>query len=184
MIVSHHINSNNSCYTTANPLVRCSCLHLFFQSECTSHNTTCYCPDVGPCEDYNYDLAFRQIIHPMSSQGLHNHTYYITVNATNNAGLRTTKVIDILIDISPPSVGVVLENVRETVSGEANFTSHDVIHVRWHGFHDEESGVMLYRVVLADRCLTIEEMERADHVTEISDGQSVTLTFPAEGMCR
>ena len=152
------------------------------QTTCnTSNVATCYCPDVGPCENPSHVLPFNQIVNPNNSQVLHHREYYITINVTNNAGLRTTKVIDILIDVSPPSVGVVSEGLSDDVKAEMDFTSHDVIHVRWHGFHDEESGVMLYRVVLADRCLTVNETEEADNVTEITVGQSASLSIPAEG---
>ena len=81
-----------------------------------------------------------------------------------------------MIDVSPPSVGEVSAEASNDV------TSHDAIHVRWHGFHDEESGVKMYRVALADRCLTTEEVQETDNFTEISDGYSVILTALSNGM--
>nr|KAG5704400.1 hypothetical protein BaRGS_031106 [Batillaria attramentaria] len=88
-------------------------------------------------------------------------------------------MMDILIDASPPTVGVVLEGLSDDDEDEMDFTRSRVVHVRWHGFLDHESGILLYRVVLADRCLTDQEMD-SSNATEIEDGNTTTLTFPSE----
>nr|KAG5704398.1 hypothetical protein BaRGS_031104 [Batillaria attramentaria] len=64
-----------------------------------------------------------------------------------NGSLRSKQMIDILIDESPSTVGVVLEGLSDDDQAEMDFTSSDVVHVRWHGFLDHESGILLYRVV-------------------------------------
>nr|KAG5704396.1 hypothetical protein BaRGS_031102 [Batillaria attramentaria] len=100
------------------------------------------------------------------------------VNRLGNA------MIDILIDESPPTVGVVLEGLSDDDRAEMDFTSSDVVHVRWHGFLDHESGILLYRVVLADRCLTDEEMDAADNATEVEGDNMATIRFPSEDYLR
>nr|KAG5704406.1 hypothetical protein BaRGS_031112 [Batillaria attramentaria] len=117
-------------------------------------NSHCYCPAVGECESHQYLFSFANLVHNNSQEGQHHREYYITITATNHASLRSRQMMDILIDESPPTVGVVLEGLSDDDQAEMDFTSSDVVHARWHGFLDHESGILLYRVVLADRCLT------------------------------
>ncbi|KAK7493736.1 hypothetical protein BaRGS_00015065, partial [Batillaria attramentaria] len=141
----------------------------------------CYCPSVGPCEIQQYLFTFTSLGSDNGNTGEHNNTdHSITVTATNHAGLRSRQMMDILIDASPPTVGVVLEGLSDDDEDEMDFTRSRVVHVRWHGFLDHESGILLYRVVLADRCLTDQEMD-SSNATEIEDGNTTTLTFPSEG---
>ncbi|KAK7493722.1 hypothetical protein BaRGS_00015051, partial [Batillaria attramentaria] len=148
-------------------------------SDCT-RISSCYCPSVGPCEIQSYTFKFSNL-NSSKISGHHHREYYITITATNHASLRSRQMMDILIDESPPTVGVVLEGLSDDDQAEMDFTSSDVVHVRWHGFLDHESGILLYRVVLADRCLTNEEMDADTNATEV-DQQTVTvLAFPKEG---
>ncbi|KAK7493734.1 hypothetical protein BaRGS_00015063 [Batillaria attramentaria] len=142
----------------------------------------CYCPSVGPCEIEKYLFNFPSLVSNNTNDGQHHREYYITITATNHASFRSRKMIDILIDESPPTVGVVLEGLSDDDQAEMDFTSSDVVHVRWHGFLDHESGILLYRVVLADRCLTDEEMNAADNATDVEGNTAVVLKFPKEGM--
>ncbi|WAR31728.1 hypothetical protein MAR_034270 [Mya arenaria] len=72
------------------------------------------------------------------------------------AGLSTTEHIDVLVDESPPSKGVVNEGPED--SPDIDYTSGDSILVHWHGFIDHESGIKLYRVGLSDRCLSTQDL--------------------------
>ena len=154
----------------------------FFQTSCSGQQEPCYCPDVGPCENHSYLIAFDKIVHVNNSQGLHHREYYITINVTNNARLRTSQHVDILIDASPPAVGVVMEGLGDDDKAEMDFTSHDVMPVRWRGFKDHESGIMLYRVALAERCLTVGEVEVVENATEVETGNTASLRFPSAGL--
>nr|KAG5689778.1 hypothetical protein BaRGS_011579 [Batillaria attramentaria] len=80
------------------------------------------------------------------------------VNATNSAGLWSTEGLDIFIDETPPSVGVVMEMPNDGGANEINKTLSDRLHVKWEGFADNESGVVLYRFALGQRCMSAEEM--------------------------
>ena len=141
----------------------------------------CYCPVVGQCETFFYNLTFTSLVASNTHEGDHHRDYYITVNFTNNAGLILTTPVQILIDASPPIRGVVLEGVSDNDAAEMDFTSLDEVHVRWHGFADHESGLLLYRVVLASRCLTDQEMDEANNATEVTSGTSTSFKFPSEG---
>ncbi|KAK7496757.1 hypothetical protein BaRGS_00011966, partial [Batillaria attramentaria] len=133
------------------------------------------------CEIHRYLLDFIHLASTNASIRKHNREYYITITATNNAILHSRQMIDILIDASPPTEGVVLEGLSDDDQDEMDFTSSDVVHVRWHGFLDHESGILLYRVVLADRCLTDEEMDAAQDAVKVEEGNMTTLTFPSGG---
>ena len=78
-------------------------------------------------------------------------------------------------------MGVVWEGLSEDGQAEMDFTSSDVLHVRWHGYEDHESGIMLYRVMLAERCMTGPEMEEAQNATEVEQGNLATIRIPREG---
>ena len=127
-------------------------------------------------------MTFTHLVQAGTYSGDHHRHYHININCSNVAGLQTQLHIPVLVDVSAPTGGVVMEGPvgRE----EVDFTSQRVLHVRWHGFADHESGVLMYRVVLAARCLTDGEMDAADNATEVTVGSSVTMTFPGTGWCR
>ncbi|KAK7496758.1 hypothetical protein BaRGS_00011967, partial [Batillaria attramentaria] len=149
-------------------------------TDCTGESH-CYCPRVGQCEIHQYLFDFNHLVSNNTNQGKHHREYYLTITATNNANLHSRQMIDIIIDESPPTVGVILEGLSDDDQAEMDFTSSDVVHVRWHGFLDHESGILLYRVALADRCLTDEEMDAADNATEVKQGEMTSFKFPSEG---
>ncbi|KAH3708759.1 hypothetical protein DPMN_068218 [Dreissena polymorpha] len=69
--------------------------------------------------------------------------------------LTTTEHVDVLVDDSSPEEGVVFEGPVD--SNDIDYTSDDYFIVHWHGFIDHESGIKLYRIGLADICLTRED---------------------------
>ncbi|KAH3709959.1 hypothetical protein DPMN_069425 [Dreissena polymorpha] len=52
---------------------------------------------------------------------------------------------------------------------DIDYTSEDSFVVHWHGFIDHESGIKLYRLGLADRCLTKEELTNNSDVFEYKE---------------
>ncbi|WAR31813.1 hypothetical protein MAR_034355 [Mya arenaria] len=82
------------------------------------------------------------------------------------AGLSTTEHIDVLVDDSPPSEGVVYEGPED--SPDIDYTSDHSILVHWHGFIDHESGIKLYRVGLSDRCLSSQDLYNFTEVPSVS----------------
>ena len=73
---------------------------------------------------------------------------YVTVEATNGAGITTTRTSDgVIIDVHPPSVGTVIDGESEDVD---YLNGDDDVKAHWFGFSDEESGVQLYEMALCD----------------------------------
>ncbi|XP_052788798.1 uncharacterized protein LOC128223561 [Mya arenaria] len=116
----------------------------------------CYCPDIGDCAFFNYTVPLNKLNAKQIHIGNHNRNYYFTIKVTNMAGLSTMEHIDVLVDDSPPSEGVVYEGPED--SPDIDYTSDDSILVHWHGFIDHESGIKLYRVGLSDRCLSSQDL--------------------------
>ena len=73
--------------------------------------------------------------------------YYVTVRAWNGAGLSSLLTSGGLMkDVTPPSQGVVHASARHATC----HASDDVttLSASWHGFHDNQSGVMSYSAAL------------------------------------
>ena len=64
---------------------------------------------IGKCEHFIYTVDLNKLHTFGTHMGNHNRNYYFTLTATNNAGLLNTESIDILVDDSPPELGVVFE---------------------------------------------------------------------------
>ncbi|XP_052789886.1 uncharacterized protein LOC128224179 [Mya arenaria] len=126
----------------------------------------CYCPDIGECAFFNYTIPLNRLNAKDMHIGNHNRNYYFTLKVTNKAGLSTTEHIDVLVDDSPPSVGVVYEGPED--SPDIDYTSDDSILVHWHGFIDHESAIKLYRVGLSNRCLSTQDLFNLTEVRSIS----------------
>ncbi|KAL4218491.1 hypothetical protein ACF0H5_023225 [Mactra antiquata] len=116
----------------------------------------CYCPDIGSCEMYNYSVPLNKLVHAGKHEGNHNRNYFFTIKVTNNAMLSNIEHVDILVDDSPPEVGVVYEGSEN--SPDIDYTSDDSFMVHWKGFIDHESGIKVYRIGLAARCLGQKEL--------------------------
>ncbi|XP_063447914.1 uncharacterized protein LOC134727462 [Mytilus trossulus] len=119
-------------------------------SSCNS-TTTCYCPMIGECTSTAYVAELKKLKTLNQHNGNHNRRYFFTVTATNNAHLVAYDHIDILVDESPPEVGVVLEGLIG--SPDIDYTSINEVTVHWHGFIDHESGIKLYRVAIGKDCI-------------------------------
>ena len=74
-------------------------------------------------------------------------SYYVYLNAINNAGLSTLYVSNgVVIDRTPPSVGRVSTDfaLPDDYDGNPNTTDGASFPVTWSGFKDEESGIRKY----------------------------------------
>jgi hypothetical protein len=142
----------------------------------------CYCPIIGRCETFHYLTSFPSLVSLNTNVGDHHRNYYLTITSTNVATLSTTDTFDFLLDDSPPFVGVVWEGPGLDEQAEMDFTSSRQLLVRWHGFEDHESGMRLYRVVLATRCLTAQEVDTSDNATVMQHpANTASFLFPTEG---
>ena len=74
--------------------------------------------------------------------------FFVTVNATNSAGLTASVTSDgVIVDYTPPISGSVIDGIGldvDYLDGEAD------VNARWFGFEDLESGIEWYEVALCD----------------------------------
>ncbi|CAC5398101.1 unnamed protein product [Mytilus coruscus] len=128
--------------------------------------TSCYCPIIGECTSTTYVAELNKLK---------------TLNQTmNNAYLVAYDHIDILVDESPPVVGVVLEG---PVGGpDIDYTSINEVTVHWHGFIDHESGIKFYRVVIGRGCIqNLKDMKTGyinDSFVQETSHVSTKMVFP------
>lgn len=102
--------------------------------------------------------------------GDHNRRYFFTLKVTNKAELIAVDHLDILIDDSPPAVGVVLEG--PIGSPDIDYTHSDEVTIHWHDFIDHESGIKLYKVALGRKCYS----QIKDFLIEKHDGVNIHET--------
>ena len=92
------------------------------------------------------DSTFAQKI--LTQPIMNGQRYYVTVTATNSAGVTTSLISDgVTVDDTPPISGNVIDGIVSDVdylNGEAD------IRASWFGFVDLESGVESYEVALCD----------------------------------
>ena len=139
--------------------LKCSILKTFQNSShCTkiSPHEHCYCPAVGPCEIYGYYVSLESLILNNTHIGDHNREYHFTVEATNQARLIYVNHQKILVDHSPPAVGVVFD--APPGFNDSDYTQFTEVTWHWKSFMDHESGILVYHYVVDDRCLNKEEL--------------------------
>ena len=75
--------------------------------------------------------------------------YYITLMATNGAGLTSIMVSDgVTVDYTPPSVGMVIDGQ----DGDSDYLKDgDTVYARWSEFEDGESGIKSYQFALCEK---------------------------------
>ncbi|CAC5398098.1 unnamed protein product [Mytilus coruscus] len=113
--------------------------------------TSCYCPIIGECSSTTFVARLKKLKSLNRHNGNHNRRYFFSVTAINTAHLVAYDHIDILVDESPPEVGVVLEG--PIGSPDIDYTSINELTVHWHGFIDHESGIKLYKVAIGRNCI-------------------------------
>ena len=156
-------------------------IRISFQETCKA-DSYCYCPSVSACAHFNYTVTLNSLIHNNTHVGKHNREYYFTLKATNVAKLVSFYRVDILVDASPPVAGVVLEGPPG--GPDIDYTSADHVYINMHGFIDHESGIRLYHVALAERCLSLDEMTNPGYnKTKIykTVNSVIKLSFPENG---
>ena len=112
--------------------------------------------------------------------GNHNRRYFFTIKVINAAYLVAIEHIDILVDESPPEVGIVLEGPMG--SPDIDYTSSDDITVHWHNFIDHESGIKFYRIALGRECFydlkNITPGQYKDSIVQEASHNSLKTVFP------
>lgn len=108
-----------------------------------------------PGSDNTYSLTSvpaRQLLAQLSDLTLEEGVaYYTMVRATNELGVSSTSISDgVLVDMSPPDVGLVLGGRGLGYAGSRGQTDTETFAVRWYGFHDAGVGVDHYEVAVTD----------------------------------
>ena len=75
--------------------------------------------------------------------------YYITLMATNGAGLTSIIVSDgVTVDYTPPSAGMVIDGQNADTD---YLKDGDTVYARWSEFEDGESGIKSYQFALCEK---------------------------------
>ncbi|XP_072048763.1 uncharacterized protein [Amphiura filiformis] len=82
---------------------------------------------------------------------VHDHDYFLTVTATNKAGLSSAQTLKIQIDTTPPTAGVVHDG--KAGSPEVDFQQSRDLWANWK-FIDKESRIQFYRVWVGTECVS------------------------------
>ncbi len=94
--------------------------------------------------DHNSTLARSVLTKPI----MNGQRYYVTVKATNGAGVTTSLTSDgVTVDGTPPISGTVIDGMASDVD---YVNGEDDIRARWVDFVDLESGIESYEVALCD----------------------------------
>ena len=94
--------------------------------------------------DPDSTFAFKVLTQPITN----GQRYYVTVTATNSAGVTTSVTSDgVTIDDTPPITGTVVDGI---VSDVDYLNGEDDIRASWFGFVDLEASIDFYEVALCD----------------------------------
>ena len=79
----------------------------------------------------------------------HGERYYVTVNATNGAGLTSVMATNgVTVDYTPPIFGIVIDGKGDDVD---YLKDGDTVYARWSEFEDPESGIKSYQFALCEK---------------------------------
>ncbi|XP_062523015.1 uncharacterized protein LOC134197685 [Corticium candelabrum] len=123
------------------------------QSDCDQSN--CTCTPLLVCSYFSYNLELRPE-QSVRESGQHARTYYLTINATNNAQLSSSHQLAITVDGSPPLAGHVIDGI----SGQLDIDSQqsNIIRAHWQGFSDPDNGIHHYKYAIETTCLSKEQI--------------------------
>lgn len=125
----------------------------FLQSSCQSPSCICAQPLSSPCLSTNYNVHLSRHTHSLhKSRAEHDTDYFLSLTATNKAGLQTTKHLKFTVDASPPTSGVVIDNIAG--QQDLDFQNGFLHHFSWSGFFDTETPIKHYLYYIGSSCQT------------------------------
>ena len=139
--------------------------------------TACACASLGRCQVTAFDipLASHPAVHQV--EALHSADYYIFVRAKNRAGLESVAKLRIVVDLSPPLPGRVVD--APPGHADVGFTAATAIKVHWTGFVDHETGVRSYYVLVGPACYsTFDTSFKAKAVATAQTSYTFTVSDP------
>ncbi|XP_028399029.1 uncharacterized protein LOC114522522 [Dendronephthya gigantea] len=106
----------------------------------------------GSCELYpstSSDVTTTKISVFLNQPIKNGEMYYVTVNATNGAGLTSVVASNgVTVDYTPPRVGIVIDGESDDVD---YLKGGDTVYARWTNFEDLESGIKSYLFALCEK---------------------------------
>ncbi|XP_078585869.1 uncharacterized protein LOC144867679 [Branchiostoma floridae x Branchiostoma japonicum] len=121
--------------------------------------------DVGPEEQASSD--------PGSSLGLHEgHTYFVTIKATNGAGLVTTASSwGFVVEASPPLPGFVHDGGEDDIDYQHDLST---VTVTWGGFSEPHTDILEYSWMIGT-CSGCDDVMEEQHVGLMTEGSATDL---------
>ncbi|XP_046562882.1 uncharacterized protein LOC124271765 [Haliotis rubra] len=160
-------------------------------ADCKNANTdatrgvNCYCTPAKGC--YHRHFQVKPIVVDSSlphggifsnkSRGSHDSDYYVEVNVTNHANLKTKMEFKVTIDTSPPHPGVVQD--CQLGNPEVDYQQHLQLCGHWDGFFDKESGVKFYQYKFGPHCLSANEFGVNKSLFEVTETYSTSASWTA-----
>ena len=115
----------------------------------------CTCTSLSICYVFSYTIP--ETGSNFKSTGEHGRSYYLTVNATNEAQLWSSSQLTITIDTTPPQLGIVNDGVPGQT--DVDYQQGMILNGYWEGFTDPDSGIHHYNYAIANSCLTIDQLQ-------------------------
>ncbi|XP_072048762.1 uncharacterized protein [Amphiura filiformis] len=142
--------------TSTVQIIAAANIPVVHRAQCSDN--TCYCiAKNNECFTKLHKIAF-----PDGSL-VHDHDYFLTVTATNKAGLSSAQTLKIQIDTTPPTDGVVHDG--KAGSPEVDFQQSRDLWANWK-FIDKESRIQFYRVWVGTEC--VKEVPKSGQITDTS----------------
>ncbi|XP_046562885.1 uncharacterized protein LOC124271769 [Haliotis rubra] len=145
----------------------------------------CYCTPAKVC--YHRHFQVKPIVVDSSlphggifsnkSRGSHDSDYYLEVNVTNRAKLKTKMEFKVTVDTSPPHPGVVKDG--QIGNPEVDYQQHLQLSSQWDGFFDKESGVKFYQYKFGPQCLSANEFGVNKSSFEVTETYSTSASWTA-----
>lgn len=126
------------------------------QAECHAHGAeACVCNEFVEKFCFLRDYRFPVEQHPQlidSAFDRHGQNFTVTLTITNRAGLTTTTVFPLIVDLTPPEEDHAA--IMEGSEGlqDVDYQSDAVVTVRMRGFVDRESGIRAYFWAVGSSC--------------------------------
>lgn len=117
-------------------------------SECSAPTCRCAQPLNAPCQPIAYTVSLSTLPRQLL---VHDHDYFLSVTATNNAGLPTVRQIQFTVDVSPPRGGYLQDSFAG--SQDVNFQSSMLHRYSWSGFVDGDTEIQHYQFYVGSSCL-------------------------------
>jgi hypothetical protein len=156
----------------------------FEQAECIVDDG-CICDEVSHCHKIYHSIDISLADFMTSHVAAHDTDYFITITVLNHARLVTSLTRQFTVDLTSPLPGAVFEGP----AGPGNiididYTDSFQFPVRWTGFFDAETAILVYQYVISPDCVSADSFQYPKIGTGPAvdtNSTSVVWTAPATG---